>query len=165
MSRGSFIYDVMEDITTGLQNVQVSEPIPLVVDALNYLSEYFYPRGTQKMDPFRAIKIMQHRVVEFVKSARKAHYEPVFVIDSGWKSDENNKKWMKRREKEVRDESRFHPLNADDMLALAIIDTGCVVHAINGVDADDVVVKLAEKLGPRSLILSGDRDMFRYVFL
>jgi hypothetical protein len=39
---------------------------------------------------------------------------------------------------------------------------GAEVYTPEGLDADDVVVLLAHKAGPDSIILSADRDMFRY---
>jgi hypothetical protein len=39
------------------------------------------------------------------------------------------------------------------------------VYRAEGLDGDDVVAKLAQELGPKTMLLSADRDMFRYVGL
>ena len=60
---------------------------------------------------------------------------------------------------------RAIPLSADTFLCDLLRAAGAPCYAAEGKDGDDIVARLAYELGPRSLILSADRDMFRYDFI
>ena len=124
-------------------------PRHLVVDALNLLTDYFIP-------DFRGAGFL-----EACANTTPA-LVPHFVIDAGWQSEEAATKWRKRREKEVRAHARDIPLSADTFLADALRAAGAKVYQVEGEDGDDIVAVLAQALGATSLILSADRDMFRY---
>ena len=54
-------------------------------------------------------------------------------------------------------------LSMDLLLAELLFENGCPhVYRARFQDADDLVALLAQHSGPDSLILSGDKDMFRY---
>ena len=142
-------------------------PRHLVVDALNLLTDYFLPvdRGAApKSDAWTMLAVMQRRVAGFLEACANTTpaLVPHFVIDAGWQSEEAATKWRKRREQEVRTHTRTIPLSADTFLADALRGAGAKVYQVEGADGDDIVVVLARALGATSLILSADRDMFRY---
>ena len=142
-------------------------PRDLVVDALNFLTAYFLPidaapKGTSA---WRLLEAMQSRVDGFVAACAATNLRPHFVIDAGYQSEEAATKWRKRREAEVRRHERAIPLSADTFLCDLLRAAGAPCYAAEGKDGDDIVARLAYELGPRSLILSADRDMFRYDFI
>ena len=141
-------------------------PRHLVVDALNLLGSYFLPDdlGASKGDAWTMLAVMRRRVAGFLEACANTTpaLVPHFVIDAGWQSEEAATKWRKRREKEVRARRRDIPLSADTFLADALRAAGARVYQVEGEDGDDIVAVLANALGATSLILSADRDMFRY---
>ena len=135
---------------------------PLVVDALNILT-YFLPLDLRgECDPWAMMRAMKARVDAFLRACENAEIAPHFVIDAGWQSDEAAAKWTKRREAEVRRHERRIPLSADTFLADFLRAANAPVYMVDGMDGDDVAARLAHELGPDSLVLSADRDMFRY---
>ena len=140
---------------------------PLVVDALNFLTRYFMPvdKLGKKTPAWRLLAATKTMVEGFLEACAASGYSPHFVIDAGWKSDEAAKKWTKRREAECRRGERAIPLNADTFLAELLREAGAPVYQVEGEDGDDIAAVLAYTLGKNSLILSEDRDMFRYVFI
>ena len=135
---------------------------PLVVDALNILT-YFLPLDLRgECDPWAMMRAMKARVDAFLRACENAEIAPHFVIDAGWQSDEAAAKWTKRREAEVRRHERRIPLSADTFLADFLRAANAPVYMVDGKDGDDVAARLAHELGPDSLVLSADRDMFRY---
>ena len=140
---------------------------PLVVDALNFLTQYFMPvdKMPGSTPAWRLLAAMKVGVEGFLKACAASGFSPHFVIDAGYKSDEASQKWTKRREKECRTEKRSIPLSADTFLAELLREAGAPVYQVDGEDGDDIAAMLAYTLGDNSLILSGDRDMFRYVFI
>ena len=141
-------------------------PRHLVVDALNLLTDYFLPdfRGASKGDAWTMLAVLRRRVAGFLEACANTTpaLVPHFVIDAGWQSEEAATKWRKRREREVRAHARTIPLSADTFLADALRAAGAKVYQVEGADGDDIVAVLARALGATSLILSADRDMFRY---
>ena len=141
-------------------------PRHLVVDALNLLGSYFLAddHGASKGDAWTMLAVMRRRVAGFLEACASTTptLMPHFVIDAGWQSEEAATKWRKRREKEVRARRRDIPLSADTFLADALRAAGAKVYQVEGEDGDDIVAVLANALGATSLILSADRDMFRY---
>ena len=140
---------------------------PLVIDALNFLTRYFMPvdKLGKKTPAWRLLAATKTMVEGFLEACAASGYSPHFVIDAGWKSDEAAKKWTKRREAECRRGERAIPLNADTFLAELLREAGAPVYQVEGEDGDDIAAVLAYTLGKNSLILSEDRDMFRYVFI
>ena len=140
---------------------------PLVVDALNFLTQYFMPvdKMPESTPAWRLLAAMKVGVKGFLKACAASGFSPHFVIDAGYKSDEASRKWTKRREKECRTGKRSIPLSADTFLAELLREAGAPVYQVDGEDGDDIAAMLAYTLGDNSLILSGDRDMFRYVFI
>ena len=63
---------------------------------------------------------------------------------------------------QVRTHTRAIPLGADVILGDLLREAAAPVYTAEGLDADDIVAKIAHELGRESLILSADRDMFRY---
>lgn len=153
-----------DDADGGREDVTSTSPTPLVVDALNKLTSYFLPVYSVPVDtsPWKLLTIMKDRVEDFLRACEASHISPHFVIDDGYASAEAAQKWKKRREAEVRGNERRVPLGADSLLADTLRECGAPVYTVEGRDGDDVAARLAYELGPRSLILSADRDMFRY---
>ena len=139
---------------------------PLVVDALNFLTQYFMPvdEDAGSTPAWRLLATMKVGVEGFLKACAASGVSPHFVIDAGYKSDEASQKWTKRREKECRTGKRSIPLSADFPRRI-LREAGAPVYQVDGEDGDDIAAMLAYTLGDNSLILSGDRDMFRYVFI
>ena len=77
---------------------------PLVVDALNFLTQYFMPvdKMPGSTPAWRLLAAMKVGVEGFLKACAASGFSPHFVIDAGYKSDEASQKWTKRREKECR---------------------------------------------------------------
>ena len=147
--------------------------VPLVVDALNFLHSYFLPvrdagPRAARASAWTLLAAMRARVDGFLRACERSRFEPHFVIDAGWKSEEAGRKWTERREKEVRGGRRDIPLSADTFLADALHASGAKVYTVEGTDGDDVIARLAHELSasepgaPSALVLSADRDMFRY---
>lgn len=141
-------------------------PIPLIVDALNYLN-FFTDGGRYKpeqsaMTPWEQVAVLRARVRGFLHACECSGFAPEFVVDAGWQTDENCRKWMARREAEVAECSRHLPLGMDSLLCDALVEAGGRVYRAAGLDGDDVVARMAVEMGPASLVLSADRDMFRY---
>ena len=72
------------------------------------------------------------------------------------------------REGGSRRQARHLTLSADTFLADALHASGAKVYTVEGTDGDDVIARLAHELSasergaPSALVLSADRDMFRY---
>mmetsp|Transcript_34794 Transcript_34794/g.87258 ORF Transcript_34794/g.87258 Transcript_34794/m.87258 type:complete len:831 (-) Transcript_34794:492-2984(-) len=143
------------------------EPTYLVVDALNFLSSYFLPvkEMSRDVDTWTLLRVMEARVEGFLLACERSKYAPNFVIDDGYRSEEAQVKWTKRREDEVRDCTRGVMYRSTTMLEDVLISKGAMVWMVNGEDGDDAVATLANNLGDDAVILSNDRDMFRYDFL
>eukprot|EP00873_Tetraselmis_striata_P026019 jgi/Tetstr1/446283/TSEL_033827.t1 len=133
----------------------------LVVDALNYLG-FFFPSFRQTRNPWAELAIGARHVRGFLEAAEEAGLTPKFVVDCGWASDEAGSKWRGRRKREVWSEDRGMFAGADTLLIDLLHAHGADVYTPEELDADDVVALLAHDAGPGSLILSADRDMFRY---
>ena len=89
---------------------------------------------------------------------------PIFVIDGVRLSAENKKKWFKRKEQEFSTSKNAMkpPLNADILLGALIIRSGADLIVDFRHDADDVLASIALQSSPDSLVLSRDKDFFRY---
>ena len=134
---------------------------PIVIDALNYLGTIFCPASlAKKLDPWKRFKIMKLNVQHTVKAFRRANYNPIFVVDAGFSSEEAASTWIGRREREVRQAKRNVFYNADTLLAALLLRNGARVVRAAGIDADDVCVFLARRF--KCAIVSGDTDMLRY---
>ena len=141
--------------------------IDLVLDAL-VKQEFFFPvydEANRHLAPWEMVSVMYHRVRGFIASCDASGYRVHWVMDCGWKSEEAHEKWRSRREEEVAEGFRNFPIGLDSILGDVLQECGQRVYRAEGLDGDDVVAKLAQELGPNSLILSADRDMFRYVGL
>jgi hypothetical protein len=136
----------------------------LIIDALNFLTDYFCripsPTTISAKVTWSLLPQLSRSVQKLAESAKQSGFVLHFVVDAGWKTQEAADKWRKRREKEVRDGSRRLPLNTDTLLCDALIAADQRVYRAIGLDADDVVAKLAVQLG--GFVVSGDRDMYRY---
>lgn len=133
----------------------------LVVDALNFL-DFFFPRFGKTKDPWRVLATGLRRARGFLEASHEADLDVKFVVDSGWGSTEAGAKWRSRRVREVRKEDRTKFVGIDTLLTDLLRASGAEVYTPEGLDADDVVALLAHNAGSDSLILSADRDMFRY---
>lgn len=139
---------------------------PLIVDALNYLN-FFTGGGRHQKDtsatlPWAQVAILRARTRGFVHACEESGFAAEFVVDAGWQTAETAAKWKGRREEEVREASRFLPLGMDVLLCDALVEAGARVYRAVGLDGDDVIARMAEEAGEGALILSADRDMFRY---
>tara|TARA_B110000483_G_scaffold237885_2_gene313492 strand:+ start:6623 stop:7720 length:1098 start_codon:yes stop_codon:yes gene_type:complete len=130
----------------------------LVVDLSNQI-DFFYP--TKNQYTIREhISNMRDRVSMFIANC-EGKFDPIIVVDNITASPETTQKWESRRENEILKKKKNLPLNLDILICDAFKQHGSKIYADRTVDADDVVAKLAS-FSPDSLILSSDRDMFRY---
>jgi hypothetical protein len=149
------------------------EPRPFIVDALNLLNFFsgksqtgqFRGKPQPGLSPWEQIAVMRTRVRGFLRACESSNLRPHFVVDAGWQSDEAFRKWLRRREREFATDSRFLPLGMDALLCDMLVEAGARVYRADGLDGDDVIVRMALEAGDASLILSADRDMFRYTDL
>jgi len=135
----------------------------VVIDALNYLSTFMpvnEPGFKGRTEPWPLVHEAAVRVHAFVDGCRKSGVTPHFVIDCGFESDEALQTWMGRREKEVQEQERNMPYNADCILAALLLQRGADVLRPVNLDGDDVVVRMAVEL--HCAVVSNDTDMMRY---
>lgn len=130
----------------------------LIVDLSNQI-DFFYPIN-QQYTIREHIANMRERVKMFMVNCEEK-FDPIIVVDNVTASAETTQKWECRRENEILNKKKNLPLNLDILICDALKNHGSKIYADKAVDADDVVAKLASIM-PGSLILSSDRDMFRY---
>lgn len=136
----------MDELAAEVAALDIAQgPHHLVVDGLNYL-HFFVPVSEPsfaKAKPWDLIAELRKRVAAFLRGCKRSGFQPHFVIDTGFQSDEASEKWMSRREQEVKDEWRAMPCSADVVLAAELRAQGADVLQPLGLDADDVVARLA----------------------
>ena len=136
----------------------------IVMDALNFLTRYFCPNFTLIKTPLDVwtyvIEEIDNNIKKLIHAARNTGCTLHFVVDSGFQSDEAKSKWVGRRENEVKFGSRLLPLETDVILCETLRKYQQLVYCPVGLDADDIVVKLA--IFYNGHVLSEDKDMFRY---
>lgn len=129
----------------------------LVVDALNQM----LPHWNSKATVASWIKGVRNKIKMVSRVARERQLLPVFVVDAAWKGEVEDK-WFQRREREVRTGKRGMVLNADIILSEILCETGRHLIADKRNNGDDVVASYALLSNDKSIILSADRDYFRY---
>jgi hypothetical protein len=78
-------------------------PRPLIIDALNKLN-YFIPWDDPDLagaPPWELIAAMQTRLTKFIDACKASDFEPHFVVDNGWVTDEARDKWTERKTAEA----------------------------------------------------------------
>lgn len=137
----------------------------IVIDALNFLTEYFCPNFISIQNIYevwdKVIYDIEKNIINLIKAAQSKNLTLHFVIDAGFQTTETKKKWILRRENEVRQCSRILPLETDTILSEILRKYHQLVYLPVGFDADDIVVKLA--ILYQGYIVSRDRDMYRYI--
>ena len=129
----------------------------LVVDALNQM----LPHWNRKATVASWIKGVRNKVKMVSRVARERQLLPVFVVDAAWIGEVEDK-WFKRREREVRTGKRGMVLNADIILSEILCEKGLHLIADKQNNGDDVVASYALLSNDKSIVLSADRDYFRY---
>lgn len=132
----------------------------LIVDLSNQI-DFFYPKN-DNYTIREHIANMRNRVYLFMCNC-KDKFHPVIVVDNVTATLETTKKWESRRENEILTRKKNIPINLDILICDVFKSHNAAIYADKYVDADDVIGKLASNF-PQSLILSSDRDMFRYDF-
>lgn len=128
----------------------------LYIDILNYGTDFF-PIGKRWSIP-RAY----HKVGEFVEAARNASFTCIkcFIDDSN-PSIEAAQKWKTRREAEIRHGKKEVPQGFAVLLGDLFRMHGVEVLFSGECDNDDTLAFHAHH--DRAVLLSGDKDFFRYV--
>jgi hypothetical protein len=96
---------------------------------------YFIPIDDDDLvgaPPWELIAALQTRLSKFVDACKASNFEPHFVVDNGWVTDEARDKWMDRKAKEVTRERRFMPLSADTLLCEMIRALGATLYYAEG---------------------------------
>ena len=93
----------------------------IVIDALNFLTEYFCPNFISIQNIYevwdKVIYDIEKNIINLIKAAESKNLTLHFVIDAGFQTTETKKKWILRRENEVRQCSRILPLESDTILS------------------------------------------------
>ena len=118
----------------GVASSSVAARRPLIVDALNKLN-YFIP--IEDVDfagasPWELVAAMQTRLSKFIVASLASGFEPHFVVDNGWVTDEARDKWTARKTEEVLREDRSMPLSADTLLCEMIRARGATLYYAQG---------------------------------
>ena len=125
----------------------------LYIDLLNIWSQFF---PSHDWNLFRA----RDRVKKFVEAACNSGYSISFFIDHSNSTEEADEKWKSRRENDIRSGRRGVPIKMSVLLGDMFLLEGIPLHYSNGTDNDDTLAAFAEIDG--AIILSGDKDFFRY---
>lgn len=128
----------------------------LYMDGINWLDSFWNVRES----PWGALRSSEKKVSQFVHAARVANFEIVLVADADTKTKQALGKWYKRREEEVFKERKKVSLGVDIFLVESFQKHGVRVVRPLGADADDVLAALA--VATSGIVLSKDRDFFRY---
>ena len=125
----------------------------LYIDLLNIWSQFF---PTHDWNLLRA----RDRVKKFVEAAYNSGYSISCFIDYSNSTEEATEKWRSRRERDIRSGRRGVPIKFSVLLGDMFRSEGISLHYSNGTDNDDTLAAFAEIDG--AIILSGDKDFFRY---
>ena len=137
----------------------MDSPEPIILDALNYLDRYFH-RGASQKDPWAELLRAQQRIAAFVQAVKASGHSLTIVVDAGTESADATKKWVKRRESELRRGCRSVVLGVDAFICEAFAGHGVQAICPRGADADDVLAALA--FCSNGVLLSRDSDFTRY---
>jgi len=100
------------------------------------------------------------KICKFVNHTSKQGWKLEIFIDLKTITDEATNKWRRRREKEVRDQTRKIPQGANLIIGEIFKINGVKVHYSLEADCDDTIASYAQFYS--GSILSKDKDMFRY---
>lgn len=128
----------------------------LVVDALNFSSNFgFTARWWNIENPARLIR-------EFVSAAKASEFQLFVIIDAGIESEEAQEKWRKRREDELRAQTKDVPACLSILVGDLFRDAGVthVYYSPHDRDCDYCIAYVANS--NKGSVLSNDADFFRY---
>lgn len=129
------------------------------MDGINWLGSFWNTREIMT-NPWRALRNSDKKVRQFVHAARLSNFEIVLVADADTKTEQALGKWHKRRQEEIFKERKKVCLGVDIFLVESFQKHGIRVVRPLGADADDVLAALA--IATSGIVLSRDRDFFRY---
>lgn len=132
--------------------------LALCIDALN-IQRKLLP-NPNNVDPDQWLVQAKKCVATFVQAARKSNYEPIVFIDAAIQTEEAIRKWIQRREKEVKRGERNVLQGLSILLGDMFSQSGVAVH-YSSIDCDDTIASYASAF--QAPVLSADRDFFRYV--
>ena len=125
----------------------------LYIDLLNIWSEFF---PSYDWNLLRA----RDRVKNFVEAAKNTGYRISCFIDYFNSTEEADEKWKSRRVADITNGQRGVPIKMHVLLGDMFRSEGIPLHYSNGTDNDDTLAAFAEI--DSAIILSGDKDFFRY---
>lgn len=125
----------------------------LYIDLLNFW-EHFFPRNDWNL--IRA----HERVKAFIEAAKASGYNISCFIDHSNSTEEADAKWRSRREDDIKGGRREVPIKLSTFLGDMFRKENIPLHYSDGTDNDDTLAAFAEIDG--AIVLSGDKDFFRY---
>jgi hypothetical protein len=129
----------------------------LFIDGLNYTTSFF-PIRKEWVSPNVALK----KIKTFVTSLQRDGWTLEVFLDAAIQSEEAQQKWISRREQEVTKSKRLVPQGANVMLGEMFRHCGVRVHYSLDADNDDTI--MAHAVARNASVLSGDKDMYRYIY-
>jgi hypothetical protein len=129
----------------------------LVVDVLSQIAPRYYYKFT-----FSSWMKNARRNIKYTsKVAQKRNLQPIYVVDAVRKGEVETK-WMERREREVRKGEKGILFDGDIIVSELLLEKKQLVIADLHNNADDVVASWALLSSKESIVLSADKDYFRY---
>uniref|UniRef100_A0A0G4HBX4 Uncharacterized protein n=1 Tax=Chromera velia CCMP2878 TaxID=1169474 RepID=A0A0G4HBX4_9ALVE len=132
--------------------------VHISVDALNVVDCFF--NGLTHEDPPRLFANSEKEMGRFLEECKRRSISLTFHFDDAKTSDETRKKWISRREAEMRKGGRRIPYNIDAIYQELLVDLGAQIVIASQEDCDDSIAAEAVRKG--GYVLSADNDMFRY---
>ena len=140
---------------SGITNI-IQRPC-LVVDVLNQIAPHYSRKSNFSSWAANARK----NIKNVSEVARKRNLQPIYVVDAALKREVETK-WMKRREREVRKGEKGMLFDGDIAVSELLLEQNQLVIADLHHNADDVVASWALFSSKESIVLSADKDYFRY---
>ena len=129
----------------------------LVVDVFNQIAPHYSPKSTVSS----WIAHARNNIKNVSEVARKRNLRPIYVIDAALKYEVETK-WITRREREVRKGKKGMLFDGDIIVSELLLQKNQLVIADLHNNADDVVASWALFSSKESIVLSADKDYFRY---
>ena len=101
------------------------------------------------------------RLTKIKQLCKRIKKRPIFVADAAYTTQEVQEKWKIRRERECETGNRRIPYCADQILCELIMKMNLMLVYDKSNNADDVIATICN-FHPDNIILSRDRDFFRY---
>lgn len=130
----------------------------LYVDCLNFATRFC---GSTSTPGVWNITASFERVKKFVKAAERSQITLKCFLGDTAPSEEATMKFNERREKEIRSGEKRVPQGLAVLLGEMFREAGVEVYYSDNVDNDDTLASYAQH--DEADVLSGDKDMFRYI--